>query len=202
MKQLKHPKANIAKDTSSGPYLCAGVGCPLGSCTNESSNVGQRRKDVVKYRCPVAQCMARYCSVACCKSHKALVHSVINAVDGESQASAAATIDAGSNPTTNIQREESVTPAGATLVVDGMAILNEVQKHRLVHDADILHMLGSKRLRQQISLVDQGNEQGGSDSATDSHSDRRTKMLQMLRNSDAEFNGFIEKLLDTVKRQR
>ena len=204
---------NAITDACSGSLiLCAGVGCPYSISGAEDSNGDRSKRNVVKYRCPVANCIARYCSVACCKSHKTVVHSAITATisDGEGQRSITAAV-AAARPEATASNDDVTAQRPISTFVDSVAILSELQKQRLAHDSKILHMLGSKRLRQQISLVDHGNEHGGGGggselvhkaASADSHGDHRTKMLQTLRHSDAEFNSFIESLLETVREQR
>eukprot|EP01036_Dinobryon_divergens_P026754 gene26754-35436_t len=189
---MKPSHRNAPETCSDSFLLCAGVGCPFSVSNSNGDN--RHRRDMVKYRCPVAKCIARYCSVACCKSHKIFAHSAVTVTtaDGEDQSNNATTVASPEAVISDIQTEENISvqrPAGST---DGVIILTELQKDRLAHDSKIIQMLGSKRLRQQISLVDHGDNGDG-------HGDHRTKMLQTLRHSDAEFNSFIERLLETVR---
>lgn len=127
-------------------------------------------KEEPKYRCP--RCSKRYCSVACCKLHKA--SSCIQAGQGGDKGLGEG--DEGKGAREKAESETTLT---------GIDVLNPSQMKILVSDPHIRKMLGSKRLQSHIRTVDEAED--------------RPEALKKLRKNNEAFHEFVGKMLDTVQ---
>eukprot|EP00968_Pinguiococcus_pyrenoidosus_P011632 scaffold952_cov249-Pinguiococcus_pyrenoidosus.AAC.22 len=151
-----------------------------------------------KYRCP--RCPALYCSVTCCREHKAVCPSAAAStgeperkeVEGRSRSRSSSesgqeTHEAGER----LQRirkgqerteaeilEEAETFGGLTWK------LSEDHKARLLRDASLRKQLKSSRLAEVIVAVDEADD--------------REKALAKMRAQNRDFAGFIDEMLLSV----
>ena len=136
---------------------------------------GENCNKTVKYKCPVLHCQARYCSVNCCKEHKAIAHLDNNV----------ASLPASSTTETSTLKVMNAIDKGDSS--DNYPLLNSSQKKALCDNSTIIKMLKSKRLCQQIALID-GIESD----------EKRAKLLHSNRCCDVEFSNFIDFVLETI----
>ena len=93
---------------------------------------------------------------------------------------------------------------------NSVGCLSEEQKHLLSSSEEIKQLLKSKRLRDQIKLIDSGSFDQDSnrtfeahrpeagDPATASNGKARQKCLKRMRERDKEFDAFVEKMLSVI----
>ena len=77
-----------------------------------------------------------------------------------------------------------VDPVLASAVNDGIRVLSEAQKDKLLKSASLQKMLSSKRLRHQLKVIDE--------------SEKRQKVLSDFRSNNEEIRLFVDELLNVV----
>lgn len=129
-------------------------------------------KTNASYRCP--KCRANYCSKDCCKTHQE--SSCLKVGEDVSL--------------TNGSKIDSVIANAETSVVkqapreDFVTMLTSEQKSRLRKDRRIQDLLGSKRLRAHLDMVDTAHD--------------RSAALKKLRMTNPDFSAFIDLVSDVV----
>lgn len=215
-------------------------------------------KENSAYKCP--KCKVFYCSVTCCKAHKAAHHSSTNNDDGTiktnevEQPNALAVgpdvSDQNLFPSKQEQHEDikkmedieknttnktgNLEPNTCSKVIkniyftniEDLKLLSAEQKKCLLQSDEIRRLLQSKRLKQQIKLIDgtscdgSSKEQGSSSSTgiddngkdeggnkgpiqdrkiLERDSENRQNSLKRLREKDDEFECFVEKMLSVIR---
>lgn len=180
------------------------------------SNCTECSKENSAYKCP--KCKAHYCSVACCKLHKANQHPPVAYTIGDRpyDLQLQQNIDNyASKYTGSVQTKETVkdiSTGNSSSTSDKSRYLSAEQKLLLSKSDEIAQLLKSKRLRDQIKIIEGGkmedilasNQPGNGTSevqcgtAIVASGRARQKSLKRMREKDSEFDAFVEKMLDVI----
>jgi hypothetical protein len=124
-------------------------------------------KEKCSYKCP--KCMSPYCSLGCWATHKGTCAAGSTEVGG------------GTQPT--IAASEKVVVQGAS--EHDVLILQPAEKEGMRKSKELVSLLKSKRLRDDITCVDSCSD--------------RPAALKAMRLKNPEFNQFVELMLSAVK---
>ena len=136
-------------------------------------------KSGCSYKCP--KCLSPYCSSACCTTHKESCSTFVLSATGDN---AEKKHDEIGNQVALLTDMSADSVATVKSKATELVILQPTEKEGIVQSQELRSLLKSKRLRDDIALVDSSKD--------------RQAALKALRARNPEFNSFVDVLLTCV----